>query len=220
MSRHPGNANLRLHRADTFQGLPVMTEKGPFIEQYLQRSLNTIERAIDQYSRVFAFRVDVRLPLGVDLPEYAYTNEVISRFLASFKAKIKHDRQRARTRNRFSHDSSVRFIWTREVGRRERPHYHLLILLNADAYFKIGKKTSPRSNIFHRLEESWASALQLDVDDVCGLVEIPRRAAYRLSLQGYDIEGLVELFHRSSYLCKAATKDYGDGHHGFGNSWQ
>ncbi|MCO2952435.1 inovirus Gp2 family protein, partial [Pseudomonas aeruginosa] len=29
---------------------------------------------------------------------------------------------------------------------------------------------------------------------------------------------LADLFHRASYLCKAATKSYGDGQHGFGCS--
>lgn len=94
-----------------------MAEKGPFIEQYLSRLHTTIERSLKQYARVFAFRVDLRLPLGVELPDYVYTNEVISRFLESFNAKIEHDRQRARTRHRYAHDCKVRYVWTREVSR-------------------------------------------------------------------------------------------------------
>lgn len=218
MPRHSSNTNLRLHSAETFQGLPVMVEAGALIEQYLQRFLRTIERAIDQYPRVFAFRVDLRLPLGVSLPEHAYTNEVINLFLESFKAKIKHDRQRAQARNQYAHDSRVRYFWAREVGKGERPHYHLLILLNADAYFTIGKKTSCEQNIFNRLQESWARALELRVSDVRGLVEIPGGAGYRLKRHGFYIEGLDEFFYRGSYLCKAATKNYGDGQHGFGCS--
>ncbi len=82
MPRHPDNTNLHLHREDTFEGLPVMVEKGPFVRQYLSRLKRTIDLALSQYSRVLAFRVDLRLPLGVDLPEYAYTNEGRSRFVA------------------------------------------------------------------------------------------------------------------------------------------
>lgn len=29
MLRHPHNTNLHLHHDDTFEGLPVMVEKGP-----------------------------------------------------------------------------------------------------------------------------------------------------------------------------------------------
>ncbi|HFI2159450.1 TPA: inovirus Gp2 family protein [Pseudomonas aeruginosa] len=218
MPRHPSNTNLHLHHANTFQGLPVMAEKGPFIEQYLSRLHYTIERSLKQYSRVFAFRVDLRLPLNVELPDYAYSNKVISRFLESFKAKIEHDRQRARTRHRYAHGSRVRYVWAREESMGERPHYHLLILLNGDAYFTVGRKTSSEQNIFHRLQEAWASALGLSVEEVSGLVEIPRAAGYLVSRAASDHGELADLFHRASYLCKAATKSYGDGKHGFGYS--
>ncbi len=220
MPRHPSNTNLHLHHASTFQGLPVMAEKGPFIEQYLSRLHSTIDRSLKQYSRVFALRVDLRLPLNVDLPDYVYTNEVISRFLESFKAKIEHDRQRARTRHRYAHDSRVRYVWAREESRGERPHYHLLILLNGDAYYSLGRIRSDANNMINRLHEAWGSALGLSVDLLDGLVEIPDNAVYRISRDIRTGQGdkLPDLFRRASYLCKAATKSYGDGQHGFGCS--
>ena len=54
MLRHPDNTNLHLHREDTFEGLPVMVEKGPFVRQYLSRLKRTIDLALSQYSRVLA----------------------------------------------------------------------------------------------------------------------------------------------------------------------
>jgi len=70
MTRHQGNTNLRLHYSSTFEGLPVMVNKGPYVVQYLSRLKSTIELALDEYPRLFAFRVDLRLPAGVDLPEH------------------------------------------------------------------------------------------------------------------------------------------------------
>ena len=220
MLRHPDNTNLHLHREDTFEGLPVMVEKGPFVRQYLSRLKRTIDLALSQYSRVLAFRVDLRLPLGVDLPEYAYTNEVISRFVASFSAKIEHNRDKARERSLYAHDCKVRYVWAREVGRGNRPHYHLVILLNRDAYRAVGRLVSRRPRIFSRMEEAWASALGLPDDQVDGLVEIPRNSEYRLNryLRADDEDVLPGLFYRASYLCKSATKLYGDNHHCFGCS--
>lgn len=218
MPRHVSNTNLHLHYQSTFEGWSVMDEKGPFIEQYLCRCKRTIELALEQYSRVFAFRVDLRLPLRLELPARVYTNVVIREFLESFKAKIEHDRRRARARNRYAHDSTVRYVWARELGSGGRPHYHLLILLNADAYFRVGKKTSSGQNIFTRLQEAWAQALRLRVEAVSGLVDIPIAAEYRITRQPADEEALASLFYRASYLCKAATKSYGDGLHGFGSS--
>lgn len=218
MSRHPDNTNLHLHHDNTFDGLPVMVEKGPFIEQYLARLKRTIDLTLSQYSRVMAFRVDLRLPAGIDLPDYAYTNEVISRFIESFKAKVEHDRQRARTRSPYAHDCKVRYVWAREG--RIRPHYHLLILLNRDAYYTLGRMHSNAANMINRLQEAWGSALGLSIDLRDGLVEIPNNAAYRINRDvrlGQE-DKLPDLFRRASYLCKAATKAYGDCHHGFGCS--
>lgn len=220
MVRHPGNTNLYLHRADTFEGLPVMVEKGPFIRQYLSRLRRTIDQALDQYPRVMAFRVDLRLPQSIDLPDYAYTNEVISRFIESFKAKIEHNRDKARARSRYAHDCKVRYVWAREVGGGGRPHYHLLILLNRDAYYTVGRMRSSERNMVSRLQEAWASALGLTVDQVEGLFEIPDNATYRVDryVRSGEEDQLPALFHRASYLCKAATKSYGDRQRGFDTS--
>lgn len=214
--RHPGNANLKLFYGSPYKGLPVQADKGPFVCNYLDRLHLTVSRALAHYPRVFAFRVDLRLPVGPLLPGYAYTNEVIDRFIESFKAKIKHNRGRARLENKYAHDSDVRYVWAREQGQHGRPHHHLAILLNQDAFSALGKFEPGRDNMFNRLAEAWASALGLPVEAVRGLVEIPRNPLYRLHRD--DPEGQAAFFYRTSYLCKAATKAFGDGSHGFGCS--
>lgn len=215
MLRHPDNTNLIIHYEATFQGLPVMADKGPFIREYLGALKQAIDRALAQYPRVLAFRVDLRLPAMTQLPDYAYTNRVISLFLESFKAKIKHNREMARKANPYAHDSNVRYVWAREQGQGGRPHYHLVILLNQDAFYTVGKLSSDNENMFHRLQAAWASALRLSVHEVSGLVEVPENATYRLRR---DDEAYRELFRRASYLCKTATKVFGDGCHGFDTS--
>lgn len=221
MHRHPENPDLHLHCGNSFKGMQLMVEEGPFIEDYLSRLAETIELAVDQYPRVFAFRVGLCLPQRDDLPVDVYTNDVISRFFESFKAKIEHDRRKARDRHPRAHDCKVRYVWAREVGRGERPHYHLLILLNGNAYRSIGRLQSKADNMFNRLQGAWASALGLSVDQIAGLVEIPENAVYRLYRSprcGYLGMLYAELFYRGSCLCTAATKYFGDGQHGFGSS--
>lgn len=89
-----------------------------------------ISHALDQYPRVIAFRVDLCLPRLVGIPDDAFTNRVISRFIESFKEKIKHNREKAREQNKYAHDCRVRYVWAREQGQHGKPHYHLAILLN------------------------------------------------------------------------------------------
>ncbi len=175
--RHSANTNLHLYYDDIFAGFPVQKEKGPYIREYLTDLKRTIELALDEYPRVLAFRVDLRLPQGVELPDYAYTNQVISRFFESFTKKIQYHQERVAERG-YSRGCKVRYVWSREIGQGGRQHYHLLILLNRDAYYTIGRLGSDRVNMISRIQESWASALGLPVDQVRGLVHIPKDAEY------------------------------------------
>jgi len=216
MTRHPRNSNLTLHYEGTYLGLPVQCDKGPFIREYLNRLHQTMNLAIEQYRRVFAFRFDLRLPIAWNPHNLSYENEIIDRFIESFKAKIRNNRQNAFQGNKYAHDTIVRYVWTREVGQQGRPHYHLAILLNYDAFCSLGKFSPGRDNMFNRLQDSWASALGLPVDATMGLVEIPSNPYYHMMRN--DNGSIAEFFYRASYLCKSATKVFGNGSHGFGAS--
>ncbi len=216
MTHHPYTTGLNLYYDTTYAGMPIQFDKGPFIQQYLASLNLTIWRALNEYSRVLAFRVDLRLPDHDWLPHDAYTNAVIGRFLESFKAKIKHNRDMSRRASGYAHDCRVRYVWAREVAGSGRPHYHLVILLNGDAFYGLGKIGSENDNMRSRMDEAWASALGVPVGAVSGLVEVPDNPVYRLRRD--DPESYRALFYRASYLCKTATKVYGDGQHAFGCS--
>jgi hypothetical protein len=227
--RHPDNNNLHLYFGESFEGLPVMVNKGPFIQEYLSDLKHTIELALAEYPRVLAFRVDLRLPQGIELPDYAYTNQVISRFIESFNAKIQYHRGQLRDQSQWARRCKVRYVWAREIGSGGRPHYHLVFLLNRDAYFAVGKLHSKKLNLISRLQGAWASALRLPITTAEDLVHIPDNATYRIDryprykkVAGSDHKVLVyelpDLFYRASYLCKVATKSYGDRQRGFGTS--
>lgn len=220
MQRHPENSNLHLFYEDTYEGLPVMKEKGPFIREHLARLKQTIDLALWQYPRILAFRVDLRYPVGVELPPEAYLNTAISRFMESFKAKIEHNRACARERSKDAHGCRVRYVWAREIGLGGRPHYHLLILLNRDAYYTLGRLQSANQNMISRLHEAWASALRLPIEQVDGLVNFPADATYRIHRPfcSDEVDELFPLFRRASYLCKSASKAYGDRQRSFDTS--
>ena len=79
LKRIPGNTNLRYWHEATYGGYPLMLSKGPFIEQYLEKLYRVMLLALSDYRSVFAFRVDLNLPLGKKLSDDAMTNQVIER---------------------------------------------------------------------------------------------------------------------------------------------
>lgn len=212
--RHAGNSNLHLHYEDTFHGLPVMASHAPFITEYLQSLLETTQLALSAHRRVFAVRFDLRFPDDYLPP--ASSNAVISRFVASLATKIEIARERAKRLNGSAHQTSVRWCWVREVGREGRPHFHFVLLLNRDAFHTVGRFQSERENLYSRLQSAWASALKICVDDTEGLVHIPANATFNLSQD--DPAQMDRYFHRVSYICKAATKEFGSRCRAFGCS--
>ncbi|MYM88440.1 inovirus-type Gp2 protein [Rugamonas sp. FT82W] len=216
MRRDPSNHNLSLYYDSTFEGSRIQEQKGPFIVENLRTLHRTTTRATSQYREVFAFRFDLRLPMWLKYKPLSYQNEVIRLFIESFKAKIKHNRRKALRENPKAHDSVVRFVWAREFGHRGRPHYHFAIFLNKDAFCALGRFAPGIDNMYNRLHGAWASALDLPLDDVIGLVHLPENAGYVIHRD--DQDSFDKFFYRASYLCKSATKAYGDGGHGFGAS--
>lgn len=213
---NPSNRNQTLHYECTFKGQPVLTDHGPFVTEYLDALYRVQQQALEAHRRVCAFRFDLRFPVSMEATEDNVSNAYITRFVESLKAKIRHDRQRAKERLSLAHDTEVRYVWAREVGDDGRVHYHFALLVNGNAYFTLGKLTSDQQNMASRIQEAWASALGLLLERTKGLVHFPENAVYR-----FDPESppeAADFFHRASYLCKANTKLFGLGHHGFGTS--
>jgi hypothetical protein len=211
---HAGNGNLHLYYEDTFRGLPVMTFHAPFIAEYLQRLYETTQLALSDHRQVFAVRFDLRFPDDYLPP--ASGNAVISKFVASLAERIQSARESARLLNGSAHQTSVRWCWVREIGREGRPHYHGVLLVSRDTFHTVGRFQSERENLYSRIQAAWASALRISFEDADGLVHIPANATFHLSQN--DPEEMDRYFRRVSYLCKAATKDYGSRCRAFGCS--
>ncbi|WP_150430366.1 inovirus Gp2 family protein [Dechloromonas sp. CZR5] len=220
MKRHSENNNLKLIFEDQFEGFTVFQQRGPLVEEYLSRALCVTRLALLKHRKTFAFRVDLHFPANWSFG--TNDNKPLERFIASFKAKIFHNRKLRAEQSRLAHSTEVSYIWCREIGEHGVPHYHLAILLNRDAFFKLGKFKIGRKNLFNLLVEAWASALGLLVQEAVGLVHIPENHAYELTRDDTDdmddMDAFNDFIYRVSYLCKAETKHFGDGVHSFGTS--
>lgn len=210
------NKNHRLLFDGEYRGKSLLGGNFPMVTEYLDALNDVIGRAADQYSRVFAFRFDLRLPLDFEGSADGFSNTAISRFVASLKAKIRHNRATAVRTRAFAHDTRVRYFWVREIGDGGRVHYHFTVLLNAQAFNWLGRFESNGRNMANRVWEAWASALKVNVERAKALVHFPQNPSYELRRD--DPESIATFFRRASYLCKARSKQYGHGHHGYGAS--
>ena len=195
--------NHRLINSQFYMGYEIMQEKGPFIEAHLNRLIETIHQALEQYSKVFAFRMDLRFPLGMQNVSDVEASETLSRFLRYFKEAIESGLANKR------HKSKVRYCWCREVGARSgRLHYHLVILLNGNAYSSLGDFNSKGRNLKNEIVKCWKRALRMDSSKIERTVHFPKNCFYLLNRSSETKTS--DLVYRASYLCKEGTKCFGD----------
>ena len=224
-TRHPHNPNLTLVEGTEWNGLPLLPKHSPYIEQYLERILETMKKAVDRYRRTTAIRFDLRIP--VDFPEP--DSSVISSFFESLQAKINaHQLRKARQGQRV-HSCELRYVWAREQNISRHRHYHCCILLNGDAYRYLGafgcnghpeeEVRIAAENMSGRIRSAWCSALRLPWGAGQWLVHFPTNGTYYIDANSVTIfDRYVDLFRRLSYFAKAETKRYGDGSNSFGCS--
>lgn len=211
------NKNLNLTYGAEFRSLPLMSSYSPMIVECLEALHGVLCKALQHNRRVFAFRFDLHLPAYIAANGEDFRDSVVSRFIASLKAKIRCNRESLASKGGQVHDTEVRYFWVREVGGNAgRVHYHFVVLLNGDAFNWLGNYDSSRPNTVNRVREAWASALGAPVDIAKPLVQFPESPSYTFCRD--DPDSVRAFFYRASYLCKERTKQYGNGHHGYGAS--
>lgn len=214
--RHPNNPNLHLFWGNSFNSMEVQSNCLPMVREYLQKLDVTLQRALADYPRVLAFRVDPIIPDDIGnrmtLEDH---RALIPRFFGSLKSIIEHDRKRKR-RNGWVADTKVRYVWCREFATSGKPHYHFFLILNRDAYHRPGKVCSPNENLLNRVSRAWHSALGVEWNRQTPLIYVPDHPWYWVDRD--DEESFRMAFHRASYMCKADSKQYGQGLRAFDSS--
>ena len=209
------NDKLKLHYGPVYQGqygqYPVVTyQDRPLITNYLERLETLLHRVIQLNSRTLAIRIDLRFPLHYQLTqEVDQSNEVMTRFFRYLNNEL----QSAGTK----YSTQLHYAWSREKHNSTKPHYHLLMLLNGDAFNSLGDMhSSPsgyydKANLYHRIVRSWAKAIHWPLDQMEGLVHVPQdrvlRQLFVRHLHRHDNAAFQEVFFAGSYLCKEYSKE-------------
>lgn len=195
------NTNLSLFSNAMFNNLPVQTSRGDLVEQYLSKIKITLDRGLEDYTRLYVLRFDLRYP---NTYESSDTND-ISKFIASLKSQIKSDL----IRKGKSGKCSLRYIWAKEKKASLNHHYHVSILLNKDVYFTYGDISSLSGNLSAMINQAWASALGVCEFVISGCIHFPENCNYWIDKNDINYSTQYkDCFNRLSYLAKVDTKIY------------
>lgn len=180
---------------------------------YPQIVSGVLHFAMLDYTRLFIVRVDLRFP--VRMPKSNIPgNVVMGRFIKSLRAKVLAQRKRVRKKYGRAHSTKIRFVWVREFGSQsKRPHYHVMLVFNRDAYKSVGDFQSNDDNLARCIQGAWASALGVDFDNHRSLASFSRGGQYQI-INGRSLDCVM---HAMIYLCKDYTKVW-DGSRNIGYS--
>ncbi|BBN60634.1 YagK/YfjJ domain-containing protein [Hydrogenovibrio marinus] len=203
------NKNLNLHYESLFHDKPVCVNYGALIVNYLEGLENTINLQLNQYSKVFAVRVDLFFPVEWS-DEQRVSHDYFSQFMDSLKAKLRafnHRKQLAGD----GRSNRVRFCRVIEYGENGRGvHIHAVLLFNGHVFRSLGCYNEGRENLYQRILGAWASALSLMHSDVRyrGLVNFSN-GGYLLDRSSSGFAASIDQsFFDFSYLCKVYTKHF------------
>ncbi|ELB7607852.1 inovirus Gp2 family protein [Vibrio parahaemolyticus] len=217
-------------KKSTYQGLPTLGSSYELNNAHLDTIRIPIDNAIDEYPRVFAVRFELRQPRSV-LTDCLSRDEIIgnealdirrvdlaTRFVQSFKAKLKAHAHKARREKKRFYPCTVRYVWVRERDTSDNDHYHFVLLLNRNCFWRLGSSKKVGS-LAWTIASAWASALNCNTDYASMLVDYPPNRCYVLERNSHEIiEQYKNLFFRLSYFAKYATKHYDEGHRCIGRS--
>ncbi|MFA0084377.1 inovirus-type Gp2 protein [Vibrio sp. 10N.261.51.F12] len=215
-----------------FQFAQIPAQYGSLNQRHLARINDTVMGALDVQPRLVFIRCDLHEPKEYSLSENSlewdapmfFVNanvDMFKRFFASFKAQVDtYMRNRAIQGKRLYKTCYVNYIWVRELSKSGRVHYHVVLILNKDLFYKKGSMNHSKSLVW-KIKQAWASALGMMVEEIEGLVHISEGKPNTLGGDRTTVkfqEKLGLLAKALAYLAKEKTKAYGDGRRNFGCS--
>ena len=199
------NKNLKVVRMESYKGSDLYPRE--YVVKYVARVYDTLERASNSFGNAFAVRFELNFPLDVDVSALD-CGSIIKTFINSLKSQIKASCSKSnRGRNI---DSTVRYIWCKELNRSHREHYHFLLIVNHYAYRTLGVLGSDKNNLSNRIQKAWSRALSkaLKSNDFKSNVHFSKNGSYKLKRGNKEQFDL--LFYRTAYLAKSDTKSHGN----------
>ena len=198
---------MNLINEEMFNGYAVIHQHGPLIEHILLGNEKVLIKAINCHNRLAVMRFELKFPRF-----YMGDVEVISKFINSLRWRINNDLSNKTANKGRNVKSNIGYIWVKECSANGGWHYHVALILNRDVYNTFGLITSDNANMYNRIFESWASALNFTQQEAAGLVELSPNPVHHLDKRADTFaKDINEVIFRLSYFAKLKTKPYGEG---------
>jgi hypothetical protein len=185
---------------------PICSGVQYVIPEYLDIIESVINGYVSKWPRTLAIRIDLRFPEDYVPSQKNYVGD----FMRRLQSRIDADLARKSSDDKRVHKCELGYVWVREVGESCKPHYHVVILLNRNAYIGWSEYHPEATGVYGMIYRAWAAALGSE-DMFRGTgVFFPESGVYRIDrAPSPENSNRSEFLTRLSYLAKVDTKYYG-----------
>ncbi|MBE3763753.1 inovirus Gp2 family protein [Vibrio parahaemolyticus] len=209
--------NLTITHEPTFNGNNIYIDKEGLVVEYLEGIESVLEKALEQYARLFVVRVDLNLPTDFRGDDSA----VMTRFFRSLKSQIAAYRRRsARLNGKPYRETTIRYVWAKECDTSTSSHYHVALIFDRNVFRSLGDFGEYQQSLANRIRNAWKRS----VDAIYSGKEKPaihfsKQGQYHLLRNSAEFEAVFQsVFYRLSYLAKRRTKHFGKRMNNFDHS--
>ncbi|NOI20944.1 inovirus Gp2 family protein [Vibrio coralliilyticus] len=209
--------NLTITHEPTFNGNNIYIDKEGLVVEYLEGIESVLEKALEQYARLFVVRVDLNLPADFRGDDSA----VMTRFFRSLKSQIAAYRRRsARLNGKPYRETTIRYVWAKECDTSTSSHYHVALIFDRNVFRSLGDFGEYQQSLANRIRNAWKRS----VDAIYSGKEKPaihfsKQGQYHLLRNSEEFEAVFQsVFYRLSYLAKRRTKHFGKRMNNFDHS--
>lgn len=210
------NPKIKYYYENYYNDFDVLQDlkRGPLVLNYLTATVDEILEAVNSQPRLLMFRADLRFPASMKYGAMHKDNKVLTRFLKYFNVEIERASK--------AYKPFFRYVWAREHDASEKPHYHLLVMLNYNVFGCLGIMEPNeydvylRDNLFHRMMRCWYRALGLLMTEPNGnlihIGEDPKTGKLWVAeVKRTNWDSINQAVYSASYLCKHYTKRFAEG---------
>lgn len=197
-----------------YQGIPLATGQGPFLQMRLADALVTIESIMERSNRIIASSIEVLVP---DKTGFGYSlyDDPVPQFVAKLQkqARWKHTDLHGNRKRRGI--PIIEGIWQEVITPNGKTSYRILLLLNREAYDEQSVGFDAANTLQFRARNAWAKIMHIPQNYSGAYIRFPYHG---LLITNNSAEGFCEVFERASVLCAVPNPVPGRGQLGFGST--
>jgi hypothetical protein len=189
-----------------YNGWPLVESAGPFLRKNLDRTIRTLQGAMDDYKQLIAIRCVLSTAFPITFIHEAFHNGLMINFIEKLHNKVRYGQRQLTGYHASDMDANIDYLWRADnpsPGMHRK--YYLILLLNRVSYARHSMDGNDTETLKYRIRTAWSEALGIGENGAGSLIRYPDHAP---TLFKSTPEDLAALFTFTCVLSRTFETDH------------